>query len=82
MLEQRGFVVTRIELFARPTPLPGDIGGWLSAFGAPLLGHLSEAERAMAAQEVLRRLEPQLRSADGTWIADYVRLRFAAHRAD
>lgn len=82
LLEQRGFVVTRIELFARPTPLPGDIGGWLSAFGAPLLGHLSEAERAMAAQEVLRRLEPQLRSADGTWIADYVRLRFAAHRAD
>jgi hypothetical protein len=26
-------------------------------------------------------LEPTLRQADGRWVADYVRLRFVAHKA-
>ncbi|HEX7374571.1 MAG TPA: methyltransferase domain-containing protein [Steroidobacteraceae bacterium] len=80
LLEQHGFIVRQIELFARPTPLPGNIRGWLAAFGAPLLGDLDEADREAVATDVLQRLEPQLRGADGTWIADYVRLRFAADR--
>jgi hypothetical protein len=32
-------------------------------------------------QEVRAVLEPQLRESTGTWVADYVRLRFAATRA-
>lgn len=80
LLEARGFAVLDIERFTRPTPLPGDIRGWLEAFGAPLLGDLDEATREAVTNEVLERLEPRLRSADGSWVADYVRLRFAARK--
>ena len=80
LLEQRGFDVGHLERFTRPTPLPGDIRGWLAAFGAPLLGDLDEAERAEVTNDVLATLEPRLRDADGIWIADYVRLRFAARK--
>ena len=31
-LENQGFSVSYIELIPRPTPLPGDIGGWLETF--------------------------------------------------
>jgi trans-aconitate methyltransferase len=79
-LESRGFVVRQMELFARPTPLPGDIGGWLAAFGEPLLGHLSATERAQVTRELLVALQPRLCDADGRWVADYVRLRFVAHK--
>ena len=30
--------------------------------------------------DVLATLEPRMRYADGIWIADYVRLRFAARK--
>jgi trans-aconitate methyltransferase len=82
LLEQHGFSVRTIELFVRPTPLPGNIRGWLAAFGEPLLGDIGAADREAVTNDVLQRLEPQLCRADGTWIADYVRLRFAAHRGD
>lgn len=79
-LETRGFEVRRIDAFPRPTPLPGDIGGWLAAFGEPLLGHLSATERAQVTRELLVALRPRLCDADGRWVADYVRLRFVAHK--
>src|SRR5512141_786925 len=79
-LESRGFVVRQVELFARPTPLPRDIGGWLAAFGEPLLGHLSSTERAQVTRELWVALQPRLCDANGRWIADYVRLRFVAHK--
>lgn len=80
LLEARGFAVVNIERFARPTALPGDIRGWLEAFGAPLLGDLAEAVRRDVTKDVLGTLEPQLRGTDGTWVADYVRLRFEARK--
>jgi hypothetical protein len=39
---------------------------------------LSGAARAEYLHEVRTALEPQLRDGTGTWVADYVRLRFAA----
>jgi SAM-dependent methyltransferase len=77
-LETAGFAVERIELFERPTPLPGDVSGWLATFAESFLGALPEAERPGALASLTERLAPALRDADGTWSADYVRLRFAA----
>jgi hypothetical protein len=65
-------------LFERPTPLPGDITGWLETFAEAFAACLPAHERAAYVEEVRRDLEPKLRDSHGTWIADYVRLRFAA----
>jgi len=79
-LEARGFAVERMELFARPTPLPGDIEGWLETFAENFLDAVPAAERDAVVAEVRDALAPQLRGADGRWTADYVRLRFAARK--
>jgi hypothetical protein len=42
------------------------------------LDGLSGEARAEYLNKVRAALEPQLRGADGAWVADYVRLRFAA----
>jgi trans-aconitate methyltransferase len=77
-LERAGFRVDSIALIPRPTPLPGDIVDWLQTFAHSFLLALPESARAEYLQEVRAELEPHLRDANGTWIADYVRLRFAA----
>jgi trans-aconitate methyltransferase len=77
-LERRGFAVRSIELFARPTPLPGDVVGWLETFGQTFTAKLPEAERAAYLAEVRGALRAELCDAQGVWSADYTRLRFAA----
>ncbi|MCR9220245.1 MAG: class I SAM-dependent methyltransferase [Alphaproteobacteria bacterium] len=77
-LEAGGFAVREIALIPRPTPLPGDISGWLSTFGESFLNALPEADRADAVAAARARLAPVLAGPDGSWTADYVRLRFAA----
>ena len=79
-LERAGFRVDSIALIPRPTPLPGDVIGWLETFAQSFLDGLTGDARAQYLQEVRTALEPQLRDRDGIWIADYVRLRFAATR--
>jgi trans-aconitate methyltransferase len=80
-LERAGFRVDSIALIPRPTPLPGDIVGWLETFALNFFQSFSDEARSEYLQEVRMVLEPQLREADGTWVADYVRLRFAASKA-
>lgn len=80
-LERPGFRVDSIALIPRPTPLPGDVIGWLETFAQSFLHGLSAVERAEYLQEVRAALEPKLRDSAGTWVADYVRLRFAATKA-
>lgn len=80
-LERAGFRVDSIALIPRPTPLPGDIVGWLETFAHGFLAVFPADARAEYLQEVRAALEPRLRDASGTWIADYVRLRFAATKA-
>jgi trans-aconitate methyltransferase len=77
-LERACFRVDSIALIPRPTPLPGDIVGWLETFALNFFQGFSDQERRDYLHEVRMILEPQLRDADGTWVADYVRLRFAA----
>jgi len=80
-LERAGFRVDSIALIPRPTPLPGDVIGWLETFAQSFLHGLPSAAREQYLHEVRATLEPQLRDNIGTWIADYVRLRFAATKA-
>jgi trans-aconitate methyltransferase len=77
-LERAGFRVDRMALIPRPTPLPGDIVDWLETFAQSFLHGLSGTARADYLQEVRAVLEPALRDRQGTWVVDYVRLRFAA----
>jgi trans-aconitate methyltransferase len=80
-LERAGFRVDSIALIPRPTPLPGDVAGWLETFALDFFQGFSDEGRSEYLQEVRTVLEPQLRDANGIWVADYVRLRFAATKA-
>jgi len=73
-----GFAVRSIALIPRPTPLPGDVVGWLETFAESFTTPLPAAERPAFLAEVRDALRPALCAADGQWTADYVRLRFAA----
>jgi trans-aconitate methyltransferase len=81
-LERGGFRVDWMALFPRPTPLPGDVLGWLETFAGSFTSALPTGERDAFLREVQRDLEPHLRDSDGTWVADYVRLRFRATRPE
>ena len=77
-LERRGFRVESIALIPRPTPLPGDLDGWLETFAESFTRALSEAERPALLAEVRGACAPKLADESGRWTADYVRLRFRA----
>lgn len=77
LLETAGFQVESIGLISRPTPLPGELTGWLETFAGPFLAAVPGNEHAAFLAETADRAV-SLRQADGTWVVDYVRLRFAA----
>ena len=79
-LDAGGFAVRWIALIPRPTPLPGDVTGWLETFAESFSAALPPSERPAYIAEVRETLRPQLSDAAGHWTADYVRLRFAAQR--
>jgi trans-aconitate methyltransferase len=78
LLKQFAFTVEYIELIPRLTQLPGDIPDWLAIFAQPFTNSVDGPERNNFLQEVRDAVEPSLRKSDGTWCADYVRLRFKA----
>jgi SAM-dependent methyltransferase len=77
-LEAAGFAVVTLEVFERPTPLPGDITAWLETFAGAFQSALSDPARAALFAELRAALAPTLQRPDGTWWVDYVRLRFHA----
>ena len=79
-LEKHGFIVRCIELIPRPTPLPGDITGWLDTFAESFTAALAAEERPEFIAEARDALRPVLCDAAGRWVADYMRLRFAAEK--
>jgi len=81
-LEAAGFTVDQIAIVPRPTPLPAGLEAWLDTFADDFFGALPQADRRPARAEVVDLLRPILMDERGTWIADYVRLRFRARRAD
>jgi hypothetical protein len=70
--------VRTISLFARPTLLPGDLSAWLETFAQSFLRAVPDDDRAGLIEEVSAMLRPRLYDPARGWIADYVRLRFAA----
>ena len=80
LLEAAGFIVESIELFERPTPLPGDVGGWVSTFAKDFLASFDAQDREDFLNDVIGHCRPKLMQPDGTWVADYVRLRFLADK--
>jgi SAM-dependent methyltransferase len=77
-LRSRGFSVESCEVFPRPTPLPAGLRAWLETFGESFLRPIAPAEREAFLDEVQEELRPRLQGPDGTWSADYTRLRFKA----
>ncbi len=79
-LEWAGFTVEEIAIIPRPTVLPTGLETWLDTFADDFLGAVLEPQRLQARAEVAELLRPVLMDETGTWIADYVRLRFRATR--
>jgi SAM-dependent methyltransferase len=77
-LERHGFVVDRIALVPRPTRLPGPIEDWLDLFAQSFLDASAPEARDALKREIAAAVRPDLLDADGVWVVDYVRLRFAA----
>jgi trans-aconitate 2-methyltransferase len=80
-LEQQGFEVLYAVLFDRPTKLSdGEAGlaNWLNMFAVPLQ-QLSPEQHQQVLQSVVNQLRPML-YRDGSWIADYRRIRFLAQK--
>jgi trans-aconitate methyltransferase len=80
LLEAVGFQLDHLELFERPTPLPGTLGDWIDTFAHHYTGAVPAEQRPALVAEVVVALRPQLCDGTGTWHADYVRLRFSARR--
>ncbi len=79
-LKRTGFAIEYIALIPRPTPLPGDVTGWLETFAESFTKKLPATEQPAFLAEVQEELRPQLCDASGNWVADYVRLRFSARK--
>ncbi|HYI49777.1 MAG TPA: methyltransferase domain-containing protein [Allosphingosinicella sp.] len=77
-----GFGDIRAQLIERPTPLPGGIADWVRTFRAGLMdvAMVPEWERGDVAAAVEARAAPALRQPDGSFCADYVRLRFSMRK--
>jgi 2-isopropylmalate synthase len=72
----------RVETITSFPPLPTGIRGWLETFAASFSSSLPPASRPAFFDEVSELLAPALRSPDGGFIADYMRLRFATRRTN
>lgn len=79
VLEDHGFEVLSMQVFDRPTELDGEDGlrNWCSMFCESFFASVPDRERAEIVAAVENRLRSQL-YRDGSWTADYRRLRFVA----
>jgi SAM-dependent methyltransferase len=77
-----GFAQIDLRLVPRETGLANGVAAWVRTFRAGWLdvANVPEEERDEIAAAVERRLAPRLQRPDGSWFADYVRLRFAMRK--
>lgn len=77
-----GFAAIAAELIPRPTPLPTGAYDWFRTFRAGFLdvAGVPEDQRDALARRAAARADAALRTADGTVVADYVRLRFSMRK--
>ena len=82
LLERHSLEVTFATLFDRPTPLEGGdeaLPNWFRMFGARLTEALAPERMAEYHTLVREFARPELLKPEG-WVADYRRLRIAAHK--
>jgi trans-aconitate methyltransferase len=81
LLEEFGFEVNAAWLFDRPTPLEGEDGmrNWIKMFGSAMFFDVDESIRLEAINRAERELKQTLYK-DGTWFADYRRIRIVARK--
>ena len=82
LLIKSSFNVRSIEIIERPTQLPGELLDWLEIFAQPFANAIDKDHRGSFLDEVCQRSKSALRNAEGRWTVDYVRLRFAAVKAE
>jgi SAM-dependent methyltransferase len=77
-----GFTDIEARLIPRPTPLPSGVAGWVKTFRSGLMNAdgVPEDVQTEIGEAVERRTETALRQPDGSWLADYVRLRFSMRK--
>lgn len=80
--ERAGFSDIQAEILPRETDLPHDVAAWIKTFRTGLMDSagVPTAEQADIAAAVEARLAPLLQRADGSWFADYIRLRFTMRK--
>jgi SAM-dependent methyltransferase len=79
-LRAAGLAVDTMILFDRPTPLPGNMAAWLETFAESFITAVPAPDRPAFVAEVVEAVRPHLYDTAKGWTADYVRLRFTAHR--
>ncbi|HEX8381112.1 MAG TPA: class I SAM-dependent methyltransferase [Allosphingosinicella sp.] len=80
-----GFTGIQAQLIPRPTALPaGGVAAWVKTFRAGMLdiAGVAAADRDEVAAAVEARVRPRLQQPDGSWVADYVRLRFTMRKPE
>jgi len=79
-----GFTAIKAQRIPRPTPLPSGVAGWVKTFRAGWLdvAQVPQEARDEVAAAIEARLQPLLQQPDGSWTADYVRLRFTMRKPD
>ena len=80
VLEHAGFSVQFCEIIPRPTPIPSGMSAWLNTFRGGFIdaAGVPPEKRGQIIEDVRALLRPILADDAGNWIADYVRIRFAA----
>ncbi len=80
VLEAGGFQIESCAIIPRPTPIPSGMTAWLNTFRGGFIDSagVPPAKRAQVIEDVRALLRPVLADEGGNWIADYVRIRFAA----
>jgi SAM-dependent methyltransferase len=81
-LEAGGFVVDSCAIVPRPTLVASGMSAWLQTFRGGFIdaAGVPPEKRAQVIEDTRAMLRPILADASGNWIADYVRLRFAARK--
>lgn len=79
-----GFVRIQVQLIPRATPLTAGVAAWVKTFRAGWLdvAQVPREDRDEVAAAIEARLAPELQLPDGSWFADYVRLRFTMRRPE
>ena len=76
--ERAGFAHIQARIIPRETDLPNGVAAWVRTFRSGWMdaAQVPDDEQPTVARAIERRLAPQLQRPDGSWFADYIRLRF------